>query len=370
MTKHRKSGKKSNATKLAHKKFRWHRQLRADPEMSRLGMRICLEISDRSNLDYDGAVVIAQDTWAERYDVCRETFNRALRRIVALGHLESIRRGRDRPNAYRMVIRDEVQTAFDFGKSAPSKASDDVMENVTSYPSRCDVFVPDDMTVSVTRDPLSLPGPLKRPQEERERNTSANALDNSSPAGGSPPLDAGPPRRQEASPTTAPPPRRESPTARAQPAEREDPGDGEKFRELCAIWQRGHARDDTPDTIAAARQAFVRALEEGADPADILDGAATWFAAFETGDGVRYLPALPNWLIAHGWEKPPPKKRRAANGHRSNGYAKPDMFKITLEAGGYRENPDGSMYWPGDNPNSGAGDDDEPFGTSMWGGGR
>jgi hypothetical protein len=44
------------------------------------------------------------------------------------------------------------------------------------------------------------------------------------------------------------------------------------------------------------------------------------------------------------------------------------MFRITLEAGGYREDADGNMYWPGDV----AAVDDEPLCTSMWssGGGR
>jgi hypothetical protein len=194
--KRRKPGKKSNATKLAHKKFRWQQQLRAEPKMTLLGMRICLEISDRSNLDYNGAVIIAQDTWAEKYGVRRESLNRTLRRIVALGHLQSIRRGRDRPNAYRMVLKEQVQTTFDFGKSPTSEASDDATSSVTSSPSRCDVFIPDDVTSSVTRDPLSLPGlPSEAPGRKREKDALTRI--NSSP-GGVPPArqGAGPPAKK------------------------------------------------------------------------------------------------------------------------------------------------------------------------------
>jgi hypothetical protein len=140
---------------------------------------------------------------------------------------------------------------------------------------------------------------------------------------------------------------------------------------LRAIWQRGHARDDTPEVIANARMAFAQACHD-VDPDEIIGGAKTWFAAFEAGDGARYLPQLSGWLAAHGWEKPPPKKRGRTHGNGKashNGYAKPDMFKICLKEGGYREDPEtGEMYWP--DPNSGAGEDDEPFGTSMWGSGR
>jgi len=47
------------------------------------------------------------------------------------------------------------------------------------------------------------------------------------------------------------------------------------------------------------------------------------------------------------------------------------MFKITLEAGGFREDADGKMVWPGDDGGGGAGDDDDaPLATSMWGGGQ
>src|SRR5262249_45296414 len=144
----------------------------------------------------------------------------------------------------------------------------------------------------------------------------------------------------------------------------------ERFSELRAIWNRGHARDNAPEVIASARQAFERACREGAKPADIIDAAKTWFAAAEAADGPRYLPKLHEWLDGRSFEQPPPptKRGRRANdqkAQRSSGYAKPDMFKICLEAGGYREDADGNPYWPGD-----GGGDDEPISTSMWGGGR
>ena len=144
------------------------------------------------------------------------------------------------------------------------------------------------------------------------------------------------------------------------------------WRELRALWRRGWASDDAPKAVAIARQAFERACES-AEPSEIIEAAKIWVGA---ADASRYLPPLPQWLAARGWETPPPTnpKRARANGRkaqRSNGYAKPDMFKITLEAGGFREDADGKMVWPGDDGGGGAGDDDDaPLATSMWGGGQ
>jgi helix-turn-helix protein len=144
-----------------------------------------------------------------------------------------------------------------------------------------------------------------------------------------------------------------------------------EWRTLRELWQRGWASDDMPKALAIGRQVFAKACQS-ADAGEIIDAARTWVAA---ADAPRFLPALTQWLAARGWEQPPPTKRKHASGSakrahvrgfRSNGYAKPDMFKIVLEAGGYREDADGNMIWPGDD----AGGDDEPISTMMWGGGQ
>jgi hypothetical protein len=168
-------------------------------------------------------------------------------------------------------------------------------------------------------------------------------------------LRGGPAEAERDSPKAPPTARRESPIERSAPLARK-----ERFAELRGIWQRPWADDD-----AADQRAFEAACRE-VTPDEVIEAAKTWVAA---ADAPRFLPPLAKWLNARGWEKPPPKKRSAANGHakRSNGYAKPDMFKIALAAGGYREGPDGKMYWPGD---ANGDDDDAPLATSMWGGGR
>src|SRR5262249_44098119 len=81
--------------------------------------------------------------------------------------------------------------------------------------------------------------------------------------------------------------------AEAEPVETEQ----DHWRELRALWRRGHACDDTPKAIAMARQAYECVCEE-AEPEEILEGAKAWIAA---ADAPRYLPPLLTWLTARSW---------------------------------------------------------------------
>ena len=102
------------------------------------------------------------------------------------------------------------------------------------------------------------------------------------------------------------------------------------FAELRDIWQRGHASDDTPKAIAIARNAFERACRDALKSeglcAEIIAGARTWRAGC---DAPRFLPALPTWLDAKGWEKPPPTKRPVR--HRAAVVRRPDMLAEFME---------------------------------------
>jgi hypothetical protein len=64
--------------------------------------------------------------------------------------------------------------------------------------------------------------------------------------------------------------------------------------------------DSTPKALAIARQAFAKACTD-VDPGEILKGAKVWITA---ADAPRFLPVLPQWLAAKGWEKPPPTKAK------------------------------------------------------------
>jgi DNA-binding MarR family transcriptional regulator len=122
------------------------------------------------------------------------------------------------------------------------------------------------------------------------------------------------------------------------------------FRELRGLWRRGWPADDAPKVEAITRRAYYRAIQEGADPEAILAGARNWVAA---ADAPRFLEKLWEWLAARGWQSTPPIKSRSSRGHgatprgRSERRGKPNLFKIALKAGGYRETPDGRMVFGG-----------------------
>jgi hypothetical protein len=316
-TKRRKSRKKSNATILAHRKFRWLEQLSADPLVPLLSLRVCIQIAARANLDHGGVAVIAQDTLAAKFGVQRETINRALRSAVELGHLDSIRRGRDKPNGYRMVLKDETQAA--------QQAPHDVTDSITSSPSRCDDSVPYDVTESVTQTPIFSPGAPTEPPGEGERRRSYER--DSSPGGG-PAADAAP-RQKEDSPTAASLSGRESPIERSPSVARE-----ERFDELRAIWARPWA-----DDVAADQRAFEMACRRSR-PDDIIAAAVAWVAA---ADARRFLPPLARWLANRGWEKPPPMKARRSHGNgRHNGNGRGPVANVFFEIAGYEQDADGN----------------------------
>jgi hypothetical protein len=138
------------------------------------------------------------------------------------------------------------------------------------------------------------------------------------------------------------------------------------WRTLRELWQRGWASDHAPKQRAIARNAFAKACES-AEPGEIIEGARAWIAA---ADAPRFLPPLPQWLDAHGWEKPPPTKAKQFHPHvksvrrdnlpRMNG-RKVDVARVSLEVGGYVENEHGDMVHP----------EAGPFGSGLsWGFGQ
>jgi len=232
MSTHKKNNRrrKSNATKLAHKKFHWLlKQVALGPRMSALAYCACMVVCDHVSLDHGGQAIIGQDTVAKKLGVRREAANRALREAVALGHLEAIRRGRDRANAYRMVLKDEAQAADDVTDSVTSKAPHDVRTERTSTPHMMCDFQPHDVRTERTDSPFSSPGAPTEPPGKKERETDANASDISSGGGSPPPFGAGPPR-QDGGPA-------EAETEKSAVLQQQ-----EKFGELRAVWQRGRRR--------------------------------------------------------------------------------------------------------------------------------
>jgi hypothetical protein len=176
MSTHKKNkSRKSNATKLAHRKFRWLEQLAADSRISLLALRACILVGSKCSLDGGGVAIIGQETLAGKLGVWRQAANQALRQAIALGHLEAIQRGRNKPNGYRMVLKDE----------AAETAAADVRDSRTTGRNESRTSSSNESRTSVVREsrtdsPFFSPGAPTEPPGEGER-ACAYAHDDSSP---------------------------------------------------------------------------------------------------------------------------------------------------------------------------------------------
>ena len=128
------------------------------------------------------------------------------------------------------------------------------------------------------------------------------------------------------------------------------PDDG--YRELRAIYERGHA-GDRGEYDREARDVYVVALRDH-EHETIAAGARNWVEAYRAGQGVGYLPRLPDWLtkcdfLNHPWQqvRKRKRKRKQANGRYRNG-RKPDLAEMAFAYG--RED-----------------DDDDDDGSPIWG---
>jgi hypothetical protein len=318
----KKKGRRSNATKLAHKKFRWFEQLSDDPDLPLLALRACLKLASKCSLDNGGVAIIGQDTLAKKLGVWRQQVNRALRQAIARGHLESIRRGRDHANAYRLVLKDEM----------PKTAADDVCKSQTSDPNMMSGFSTFDVCDPQTDSPFFSPGALTEPPGEGERTRS---YERDSSPGGAPPLTRDPAEEEASSPSGVVPLGPESPIERSRSVERA--AREERFADLREIWRRPWA-----DDVEADRRAFEVVCREVA-PEDIIEAATAWVAA---ADAPRFLPPLSRWLAARVWEKPPPMKARRSHGNgRHNSNARGPVANVFFEIAGYEQDADGN--WMG-----------------------
>ena len=119
------------------------------------------------------------------------------------------------------------------------------------------------------------------------------------------------------------------------------------WRQLRACWDRGWASDDSPRSIAIARQAFgsACALVEGGGPA-IVEAAAVWI---EAADAPRFLPRLADWLAVQGYAKPPPAKAKRAGGGRAarrKRWRWHDPARTGFKLAGWIEDADGNLTDP------------------------
>jgi hypothetical protein len=117
-----------------------------------------------------------------------------------------------------------------------------------------------------------------------------------------------------------------------------DDGDGRlhaAWRALVKLWAV-RPWPITPREVAIAHMLFVQTVAAGTPVDAVLAGAGAWVSGI---DEPRFLMALPQWLQAKAWERPPPAKRRRqapqAHGQR-HGYQrreKTDLASLMHQLG-------------------------------------
>jgi hypothetical protein len=264
------------------------------------------------------------------------TVRRSVERMAKEGDLYVVwgRQGRGHPNQYWMIVKPAPKREKKTGRVAPVFAPQKTgIVKPASAVEKTGTAAPENHLNHFTE------GERLRAAPSAGRETNAPAAVCGSPAGGRLEGAAGRrkgeenPERKEAAATGA---GADSPERAVEPAGVSLVASLDVHRawqDLRALWRRGWAADDAPRALAIAWQAFEQACEDGAEPDDVLDAARAWIAA---ADAPRYLPQLATWLLASGWEQPPPQKKRRARGEgaRRNGnggkrYGKPSA----LEAG-------------------------------------
>jgi hypothetical protein len=124
------------------------------------------------------------------------------------------------------------------------------------------------------------------------------------------------------------------------------------YRELRAVYEREYPADNGKQYDQASRNAYARMRAAGVPHEQIIAGAREWVQAYVEGQGVGFLPRLPDWLTCRHWEHEPWQKRRKAAqskpDRRSLRYAKKDLAREALKHGGYREDANGNLYHPDD----------------------
>jgi hypothetical protein len=289
---------------LAATKFKFLERIADDTaNLPPLAAAVAIAISRECKLAHSGGAEVSQQQIADVLGVKREAVNRAIAALVARGHLNSVRRGRDNPNLYFMAVAPGsrcAQSRTSSPKPRPNRASRCAQNEGHDVRKRAHTFLKDSF-----KSPL---GTATQSPRGRERERAARA--EFPPLGGDPPACAGPPRQGSLPLAATPSPRRDRKESAAE----------ERFREADALrarWARGHAKDETPKAIAIVHAAYLRARQI-ASAEEIAAGAEREIAA---ADALRFLPELAGWLDAKRWTKPPPTKPQRQ--HAGNGRACP-----------------------------------------------
>ena len=251
-----------------------------------------------------------QDTLATMLGVRRECICKVFGALVDRGHLFEKRQGRDKPNHYWMVLKEDNQDVRENTHHATEEASLDVRENA-HHP---DYDVRDQRLRCAqkrTETPITISGSTSCSPGEREAADAAASGDLG---------PDGPPRRQGKKKGS----HRTGNASHSLAGSNGNAGDAvPHWQELAllrdTIWVRGHI--PKPEQCKEEEDAWTAALTRGASPEAIIARAKKWAAVFKKfNGGLNFLPILAHWLNNNGWEKRPPKHKQAngSGGRRSH----------------------------------------------------
>jgi hypothetical protein len=269
---------------------------------------------------------VAQETLAADLETSVRTVQRLLNVLEPLGLAIELGNGRGKASTYRIEATSEAERVTPTSSfSTPKRVTSEASKGRQTASEKGDTGVAPTL-LKRTNKRMGDANASPHPRGERERAS----RDEISPPPGPPPLTRLP--GEDGLPIDT-----ERPSARLEEERRDQERPAvetagtatvgreakaeqveareEAWRDLRALWRRGHACDDTPKAIAMARQAYARACED-AEPDEIIKGARAWVAA---ADAPRFLPALPGWLAARSWETPPPTKAPRAYGGAPHG---------------------------------------------------
>jgi Helix-turn-helix domain len=318
-------GPVGNPTQFARVKFLWIDRIARDHQLLAIDTRVAAALLHYFTAsDNGGRAYPSCKTLGDAIGVSEATVIRSVNRLHDRGHLIVIwgKPGRGHPNQYWMAAGGkpasvQVLEAQKPARVAPRKPASDANKTFTGAGEPLFSQIPSGESYAL-------------PQTEGERERTS--CDVSPSSVGDPPLTRDPDGQiGESKSETESPEAKRTPDEKNESAESAEDDAAERvWRELCALWRRGWQSDETAKAVAISKLAFAKACTL-ANPDEILAAAKTWIAA---ADAPRFLPALPQWLAARGWEKrPPPKNRPAyAGGHRNGTrQRKPDFASIGLD---------------------------------------
>jgi hypothetical protein len=306
-----------------HQKFiaTWLDQVRRDRKLPFSAFHLAYEIAIHLNRKKREAWP-NQDTIGAEAKLSKNTIKKLIRLLVEAGHLDFVAgTHRGHPSRYRPVIKDAErgQHADPFANAGKGSRQDEKgvkndEKGVKNDQERAQHVDPDLVDLKDL-------GERKRSPKGGERDASL---------------------REDGPPAAAPNGAASGFEESKNDAVKGDAPSAEEsteveFAKLLALYQRGHASDSGKIYSATALKEYTAVRHAGVTHATIMAGAQKWVETYREGQGVGFLPRLPDWLACQHWDHEPWQtvraKRKAVAQHGSKSgkrKGKPDLASIMM----------------------------------------